>query len=116
METHSNWLSGFLFMNSLLKYLAHWLIWPVLTMCRALDLIPSTNQPTLFLQFYRDKIPVQQSLCGTHIKAERKLVTSVTAWALMEIETIKPFLVTSADVKEKLKVKKKKLEGNQIFS
>lgn len=49
---------------------------------------------------------------GTHIKAEGKLVARphFVPRAFMEIKTVEAFLVIGADVKEKLKVKKTKIE------
>lgn len=51
---------------------------------------------------------------GTHIKAEGKLVIRphFISKAFMEIKTVEAFLVISADIKEKLKVKKKKIKGH----
>lgn len=58
-----------------------------------------------------DNFYVEQFSHGTHIEAERKLVIrpSVTSKTLMKIKTVEAFLVISADVKEKLKMKKKKV-------
>lgn len=54
---------------------------------------------------------MEQFSYGTHIEAERKLVIrpNVTSKTLMKIKTVEAFLVISADVKEKLKMKKKKV-------
>ena len=54
------------------------------------------------------------SPCGTHIKAEWKLVIRLyfRSKAFVEIKTVEAFLVIGADVKGKLKVKKKKIKGH----
>lgn len=54
---------------------------------------------------------MEHLLDSTHIKAEGKLVARqhFIPRAFMEIKTVEAFLVISADVKEKLKVKKTKI-------
>lgn len=51
---------------------------------------------------------------GTHIKVEGKLVIRphFISKTFMKIKTVEAFLVISADVKEKLEEKKKKVKGH----
>lgn len=59
-----------------------------------------------------DKTHVEEVPQATHIKVEGKLVIRphFISKAFMKIKTIEAFLVIGADVKEKLKVKKKKIK------